>query len=148
MLCDISSADVNPLNRIIDGESLENGTTMANTVATIKDEARCLASGIQTQHGLLLEEDLGDAELLEENVGSLSAVIVRIKRWICQQNGVLFRRDLELIENMAPKRFHIIPVGDDTVLNRVVELEDSAVFVLHINIQNFTLNRNLLQMLQ
>lgn len=148
MLRDISSADVNPLNGIIDGESLENGTAMANTVATIQDEARCLASGIQTQYCLLLEEDLGDAELLEENVGSFSAVIVRIKWWICQQNGMLFRRDLELIENMAPKCFHVIPVGDDTVLNRVVELEDSAVFVLYIKIENIAIEGNLLQMLR
>ena len=107
---------------------------MANTVTTIKNKAGSLTSGVQTQDSLLLKENLRDAKLLKENIGSLCAVIVRIKWWICQQNGMLFWRNLKLIKNMAPKSFHIIPVCDNTVLDWIIKLEDSAIFVLHINI--------------
>ena len=134
MFGDISSSNVNSLNSIIDRKSFENRTTMANAVTTIKNEAGSLTSCVQTQDSLLLEENLRDAKLLEENVGSLTAVIVRIKWWICQQYRMLFWRDLELIENMAPKSFHIVPVCDNTVFNWVIKLQDTAVFVLYMKI--------------
>lgn len=130
MLSDVSSSNINSLDCIIDRKSLENRAAMANTVATIKNESGSLSSGVQTQDSLLLEEDLWDTKLLKENIGSLCTVIVRIKWWVCEQDRMLFWRDFELIENMAPKCFHIIPVRNNTVLNRVVKLEDSTIFVL------------------
>lgn len=139
MLGDISSSNINSLDCIIDRKSLEDRTTMANTVTTIKNEAGSLTSGVQTQDSLLLEENLRDAKLLEENVGSLCAVIVRIKWWICQQNGMLFWRNLQLIEYVAPKSFHVIPVRDNTVFNRIVKLEDSAIFVCRCSNELFLL---------
>jgi hypothetical protein len=134
VLGDISSSNVDSLDCVIDRKALENWTTMANAVTTIQDEAGSLTSGVQTQDSLLLEENLRDAELLEENIGSLCAVIVRVEWRICEQNGMLFGRNLELIKNMAPKCFHIIPVRDDTVFNWVIKFEDSAIFVLYVNI--------------
>ena len=151
MLGDISSSNINSLDCIIDRKSFEDRTTMANTVTTIKNEAGSLTSGVQTQDSLLLEEDLRDAKLLKENVGSLCAVIVRIKWWICQQNGMLFWRNLELIKNMAPKCFHIIPVCNNTMFNWIIKFKDSAIFVLLIKCINIEINDfclNLQQMLQ
>lgn len=139
VLGDISSSNVDSLDCVIDRKALENWTTMANAVTTIQDEAGSLTSGVQTQDSLLLEENLRDAELLEENVGSLCAVIVRVERWVCEQNGMLFGRNLELIKNMAPKCFHIIPVGDDTVFNWVIKFEDSAIFVSRCSDELFLL---------
>jgi hypothetical protein len=40
---------------------------------------------------------------------------------------MFFRRDSEFIEEaVVPDFLHIIPVGDDTVLNRILELENTS----------------------
>jgi len=39
---------------------------------------------------------------------------------------VFFRSDSEFVEEaVMPDLFHVVPVGDDSVLNRVLELQDS-----------------------
>lgn len=130
MLRHVPAAEIDSLNGIADREALEDGTAMADTVAAIEDDARSLSSGIQTQDGLLLEENLWRAKLLEKDVCSLHAITVRIQWRLSQKNRMLLRRGLQLIENMPPKLFHIVPVLNDSVLNRVVELQDSPVFIL------------------
>lgn len=78
MFGDISTAEVNPLYSIVDRESFEDRAAMAHTVATVKDDARRLAPSIQTQHGLLLEEDFRRAKLLEKDVRRLHPITVWI----------------------------------------------------------------------
>jgi hypothetical protein len=36
----------------------------------------------------------------------------------------------QLVEDMVPQGLHVVPVLDNTVLDRVVELEDALVFFL------------------
>lgn len=130
VLRDIASAKVYSLYRIVDGEAFKDWAGMANTVSAIQDDARRLTTSVQTEHGLLLEEYLRRAKLLKEDVCSFHSITVWIERWLCQKNGVLLGGDLQFVEDMSPKLLHIIPVLNDSVLNWIVEFENSSVFIL------------------
>lgn len=80
---------------------------------------------------MLLEENLWCTEFLEEDVGGLDTIAVRIERRLSQKDRVFLWRNFELIEDMSPKLLHIIPILNDTVLNWIIEFEDSPVFVLN-----------------
>lgn len=125
----IATTDVDSLDGIVDREAFEDWTAMANAVAAVQDHAGRLTTSIQAEHGLLLEENLRRAKFLEENVCCLDPIAVWIEWWLCQKNGMLLGRDLELIEDVSPQLLHVVPVLNNSVLNWIVELEDSSVFV-------------------
>merc|ERR1712008_55885 len=63
---------------------------------------------------------------------------------LCQENGVFFRSNSQLIvEGVMPYLLHVIPVSDNTVLNGVLQREDTSfrlslityvgVFLAHAN---------------
>jgi hypothetical protein len=119
MLRHISPADVNSLNGIIDGETFEYRTTMADAITAVEDQARGFSSGIQTKDCLLLEKYFGGSKLLEEYVCSLSSIVEWVEWWLRQQNWMLFWLHFELTEDMLPQSFHVVPVLDHSVLNWV-----------------------------
>ena len=46
---------------------------------------------------------------------------------LCEQDGVLLGGHAELVvEGVMPDLLHVVPVGDDTVLNGVLEGEDTS----------------------
>lgn len=126
----ISSADVDPLYRVIDGESFEHRTAMAHAVSAIEDQPRSFTPRVKTQNCLLLEKNLGSSELFEENVRGFDSVVEWVEWRLCQQDRVLLGLHLQLIEDMAPKGLHIVPVGDDSVFYWVSQLQYAFVFIL------------------
>lgn len=84
MLRHISTANIDALNAVVYREAFEDGCAMAAAITTVEHKARGLSTGVQRENGLLLEEDLGRAERLEEDVRRLRAVAVRIQWWLGQ----------------------------------------------------------------
>lgn len=132
MLRHIATSKVNSLYRVRDGETFEDWTAMANAVSAIKDDARRLATSVETEHGLLLEEYLWRAKLLEKDVSRLHAIAVGVQGRLSEEDGVLLGGDLELVEDVPPELLHVIPVLNYTVLNWIVEFENASVFVLYL----------------
>ena len=122
MPCYIPSTEVYFLDSVIDRESFEYRTAMADAVSTIQHQTRCLSSSIKTQYCLLLEKDFRRSKLFEEDICCFDPIIVWIEWRLSKQNWVLLGRGLELIENVAPMGFHVIPVDNDSVLDGVIQL--------------------------
>lgn len=78
---------------------------------------------------MLLEEYFWGAELLEKNVCGLDPVGVRIEWGLCKQNRMLLGDNLELVKDVPPKSFHIVPIGDDAVLNGVIQFKNTLVLL-------------------
>ena len=58
---------------------------------------------------------------------SRSPVSLGVEWGLSEENWVLFRRNSQLVvESVMPDLLHIIPVGDDTVLNGVLQGEDTS----------------------
>ena len=138
MLCDIPSSKINSLDSIVDGETFEDWTAVADSITAIQDDTRCLTTSVETEDSLLLEEDLWRSEFLEKDISGLDTIAVRIQWWFSQKNRMFLGRDLKLIEDMPPKLLHIIPVLDNSVLNWIVKFQDSPVFVLN---QQYTVRK-------
>merc|ERR1712130_906583 len=69
----------------------------------------------------------GHVEGLEHDLGHLFTVSLRVEGSLSQEDGLLLGGNTELIvEGMMPNLLHVIPVGNDSVLNRVLEGEDTS----------------------
>jgi hypothetical protein len=65
--------------------------------------------------------ECGNIECFEKNLSHLFSVGFGILRSLSQKCGVLFGGDSQFVEEgMMPDSFHIVPVVDDTVFNRVL----------------------------
>lgn len=102
MLSDVSASNIDPLYGVADREAFEYRRAMAHTISAVEYDARCLTSGIETQDTLLLEENLGRAELLKEDVSRLNSIAEGVEWWLGQQDRVLLGRGLELVEHVSP----------------------------------------------
>ena len=59
-------------------------------------------------------------------LGHLLSVGLGVEGGLGQEDGVLLRGDTELVvEGVVPDLLHVVPVGDDTVLNGVFQGEDT-----------------------
>merc|ERR1712122_400806 len=69
----------------------------------------------------------GHVEGLEHDLGHLLTVGLRVKGSLSQEDGLLLGGNTELVvEGVMPDLLHVIPVGDDSVLNRVLQGENTS----------------------
>ena len=65
-------------------------------------------------------------ELLEEDLCHLLAVGFGVERRFGEHDWVLFGRDAQfVVEGVVPDLLHVVPVGDDAMLDRVANGEDA-----------------------
>ena len=77
---------------------------------------------IQGEHGLDCYVHGGSVEGLEHDLGHLLAIGFRVQWSLGQEYGVFLWGDSQLIvEGVMPDFLHVIPVGDDSVLNGVLQ---------------------------
>merc|ERR1739842_129593 len=80
----------------------------------------------------------GHVEGLEHDLGHLLTVSLGVEGSLSQEDGLFLGGNTELIvEGVMPDLLHIIPVGDDTVFNGVLQGEDTSLglsFISNIGI--------------
>ena len=82
--------------------------------------------GVQGQYSLDGDVHGRCVEGLEHDLGHLFSVGLGVEGSLGQQDGVLLWGDTEfIVEGMMPDLFHIVPVGNDTVFNGVLQGEDT-----------------------
>merc|ERR1712086_1196201 len=99
------------------GITFIDGYTMGDTISRVHDDTSGTAGGI---HG-------GHVEGLEHDLGHLLTVSLGVERSLSQEDGLFLRGNTELIvEGVVPDLLHVIPVGDDSMLNRVLKGKDTS----------------------
>merc|ERR1719286_55488 len=69
----------------------------------------------------------GNVEGLKHDLGHLLTVGLGVEGSLSKEDGLLLRGNTELIvEGVVPDLLHIIPVGDDSMLNGVLESKDTS----------------------
>jgi hypothetical protein len=69
----------------------------------------------------------GGVEGFKHDLGHLLTVSLGVQGGFSQQDGVFLGGDTQfIVESVMPDLFHIIPVGDDTVFNGVLEGQDTS----------------------
>merc|ERR1712045_155191 len=110
------------------GESvtLVDGDTVGDTVTGVHDDTGGTAGGVQGEHGLDGDVHGGHVEGLEHDLGHLLPVGLGVEGGLSQEDGLLLGGDTELVvEGVVPDLLHVIPVGDDSVLNGVLQGKDT-----------------------
>merc|ERR1740128_860543 len=100
---------------------------MGDTISRVHDDTSGTARGIQGEDSLDGDIHGGHVEGLKHDLGHLLTVSLGVEGSLSQQDGLFLRGNTELIvEGVVPDLLHIIPVGDDSVLNGVLESEDTS----------------------
>jgi len=100
---------------------------VGNTVTSVEDDTGGSAGGVEGEDGLDADVHGGDVEGLEHDLGHLFSVSLGVEGSLSEESRVLFWGNSELVvEGVVPDLLHIVPVGDDSVLDGVLEGEDTS----------------------
>ncbi|KFV85270.1 hypothetical protein N308_16143, partial [Struthio camelus australis] len=108
------------------GIAFVDGHSVGDTIPRVHDNASGAARGIKGQHSLDGHVHSWGVEGFKHDLGHLLPVGLGVKRCFSEQDRVLLRGNTQLIvEGVVPDLLHVIPVGDNTMLNGVLEGEDT-----------------------
>merc|ERR1719228_3010097 len=109
------------------GITFIDGDTVGDTISRVHDNTSGTARGVEGEDGLDGDIHSGHVEGLEHDLGHLLTVSLGVEGSLSKEDGLLLRGNTELIvEGVVPDLLHIIPVGDDSVLNGVLEGKDTS----------------------
>merc|ERR1712073_40925 len=101
--------------------------TMGNTISRVHDNTSSTARSIKRKDSLDGNIHGRHVEGLKHDLGHLLTVSLWVKGSLSKENWLFLRGNTELIvEGVMPDLFHVIPVGDDSMLNRVLKGKDTS----------------------
>ena len=123
----VTASKVEPQDRVWEREGLEDRDRVRDTVALVKDDTRRTPRRIQRQDSLDADVHRRRVERLEHDLRHLLTVRLGVHLRPRQQDGVLLRRNTQLVEErVVPDLLHVVPVVDNPVLNGVLQCDDTT----------------------
>ena len=128
---DDTTSDLHLLNGVRDGETFEDGDGMGNTITGVDDETSGSTVGVEGHDGLDGDVHVLDLEGLEHSGEHALSVSLGVSGSFSDEDTLNFTGgDSELVvESVMPDLLHILPVGDDTVGDGVLEVEDTSLLL-------------------
>lgn len=127
VLSDGSTSDVVLEDGVWDGETLKNWDSVGNTISGIDDQTGGSTIGVEGKDGLDGDINTLDLESLEHQLGHLFSVSFWISWGLSQKDFMLCWVNSELVGHaIFPDLFHIVPGGNNTGLDWVVEVENTS----------------------
>ena len=109
------------------GETFVDGDNVSDTVTRVQNDTSGTTGGVQGQNGLDGDVEGGSVEGFKDDLGHLLTVGLGVDGGFGQEDGVLLGSDTEfVVEGVVPDLLHVIPVGDDTVLDGISEGQDTT----------------------
>ncbi|KAH9400907.1 hypothetical protein TYRP_002488 [Tyrophagus putrescentiae] len=109
------------------GVTLVDGHGVGDTIAGVEDNASGTTRGVEGEDGLDGDVHGGGVEGLEHDLGHLLSVSLWVEGSLGEQDGRLLGGNSQLVvEGVMPDLLHVVPVGDDAVLNGVLQGEDTS----------------------
>merc|ERR1711892_1647796 len=101
--------------------------TVGDTISRIHDDTGGTSRSIEGEDSLDGNIHSGHVEGLEHDLGHRLTVSLGVEGSLSQKDGLFLRGNTELIvEGVVPDLLHIIPVGDDSMLNGILEGKDTS----------------------
>jgi len=123
----ISAGQVQSKNGVGKGVTFVDGDSVGDTISGIKDDTGGSTGSVKGKDSLDGDVHGGSVESFEHDLGHLLSVGLWVQWGLSKKNGVLFWGNSELVvEGVVPDLLHIIPVGNDSVLDGVLEGEDTS----------------------
>merc|ERR1719191_1233086 len=111
------------------GESITliDGDVVGDTISRVHDHTGGTTGGIEGEDGLDGNIHGGHVEGLEHDLSHLLTVSLGVEGSLSEEDGLFLGGNTEfIVEGVVPDLLHVIPVGDDSVLNGVLEGEDTS----------------------
>merc|ERR1712124_37376 len=123
---ELTASEVKTDNGVGEGITFIDGDSVGDTVTRVHDDTSGTARGVQGEHSLDGDVHGGGVEGLEHDLGHLLPVGLGVEGSLGEEDGLLLRGNTELVvHGVVPDLLHVVPVGDDSVLHRVLEGEDT-----------------------
>merc|ERR1719223_1341727 len=123
---ELTASQVKTDNGVGESVTLVDGDTVGDTVTGVHDDTGGTAGGVQGEDSLDGDIHSGHVEGLEHDLGHLLTVSLGVEGSLSQEDGLLLGGNTELVvEGVVPDLLHVVPVGDDSVLNGVLQDEDT-----------------------
>merc|ERR1719383_98948 len=123
----VASGQVETQDGVGEGVTLVDGDGVGNAIADVKDETGGTTGSVQGKHGLDAHVRGGGVEGLEDDLDELLPVALGVEGSLGVEMRRLVGRDSQLVvEGVVPDLLHVIPGSDDTVLDRVLQGEDTS----------------------
>merc|ERR1739847_213383 len=107
--------------------TLIDGDGVGDTISRVHDHTGGTTRGIEGKDGLDGNIHGGHVEGLEHDLSHLLTVSLGVEGSLSKEDGLLLGGNTEfIVEGVMPDLLHIIPVGDDTVFNGVLQGEDTS----------------------
>merc|ERR1712026_491068 len=135
---ELTASQVQTKDGVGESITLIDGDILGDTIAGVNDHTGCTTGGIEGEDGLDGNIHGGHVEGLEHDLSHLLTVSLGVEGSLSEEDGLFLGGNTELIvEGVMPDLLHVIPVGDDTVFNRVLQGEDTSLglsFISNIGI--------------
>ena len=126
-LGEITAGKIDTEDGMRHGETFVDGDSVGDTVTRVEHDTSCTTGRVKGEDGLNRDVERGRVEGLEHDLGHLFPVSLGVKRSLSQEDRVFFGSDTEfVVEGVVPNLLHVVPVSNDTVLNRVFEGQDTT----------------------
>lgn len=123
----IATSHVDTGNGVWKSETLVNWDDVGDSITGIEDDTSGTTGSVERQDGLDGNVERWGVEGLENDLCHLLTIRLWVDWCLGKQNWVLLRGHSQLVvESVMPDLLHIVPVCDDTVLNWVLQCEDTT----------------------
>jgi hypothetical protein len=127
---EISSGEVISLDSMWQRVTLVDWDGMGNTITGVDDATSNSTGRVEGKDGLDSNVKLWNVEVLKEDLDHSLSVLLWVSWGLGEEGTLLIWRDAKLLViAMMPDLLHIIPIVDDTVLDWVMELEDTSLLL-------------------
>jgi len=124
---EFTSSKVKTDNGMWEGITFVDWDTVGDTITGVHDNTSGTSRGVEGEDSLDGNVHGGHVEGLEHDLGHLLTVGLGVEGSLSKEDGLLLRGNTEfIVEGVVPDLLHVIPVGDDSVLNGVLEGEDTS----------------------
>merc|ERR1712183_828946 len=101
--------------------------SMGDTISRVHNNTSGTSRSIEGEDSLDGDIHGGHVEGFKHDLSHLLTVSLGVEGSLSQQDGLFLRGNTEfIVEGVVPDLLHAIPVGDDSMLNRVLEGEDTS----------------------
>jgi len=123
----VTSSQVQTEDGVGEGITFVDGDGVRDTISRVQDDTGGTTGSVQGEDGLDSDVHGGAVEGFEHDLGHLFPVGLWVEGGLGEEDWVFLGGDTEfIVESVMPDLFHIVPVGDDTVFNGVLQGEDTS----------------------
>jgi len=123
----VSTGKIESHDGVWESVTLVHWDVVGNSITGVKHNTGGSAGGVEGEHGLDGDVHGWEVEGLEHDLGHLLSVGLWVEWGLGEEGWALLWGDSELVVvGVVPDLLHIVPVGDDTVLDWVLQGEDTS----------------------